>query len=70
MTAWPSEEQAAGVVEHLLTQGFIVRPLASWGLPRCVRISIGTEEEIAQLEPALASLFAAESLHGVDSRRA
>jgi histidinol-phosphate aminotransferase len=63
MTVWPSEEQAAGVVEHLLTQGIVVRPLASWGLPRCVRISIGTEEDIELLEPVLSSLFAASTLN-------
>ncbi len=56
MTIWPTEEQAATVVEHLLTQGIMVRPLAPWGLPRCVRISIGTEEEMHVLEPALAEL--------------
>ncbi len=58
MTVWPSEELAAAVVEHLLTQGIIVRPLAAWGLPRCVRISVGTEEEVAALEPAFAALHA------------
>ncbi|MCU1263250.1 MAG: aminotransferase [Bryobacterales bacterium] len=58
MTVWPSAEQAAATVEGLLSQGIIVRPLAAWGLPRCVRISVGTEEEIEALEPALAALHA------------
>ncbi|MGI8992551.1 MAG: histidinol-phosphate transaminase [Bryobacteraceae bacterium] len=57
MTVWPSESQASEIVRDLLTQGIIVRPLKAWGLPACVRISIGTEEEnrecIAALEKAL-----------------
>ena len=47
MTVWPSAQAAAAVTESLLRQGVIVRPLAAWGLPQCVRISVGTEEEIA-----------------------
>lgn len=45
MTVWPTEQEAAWVTEQLLMQGIIVRPLSSFGLPRCVRISVGTEEE-------------------------
>ena len=37
--------QAARVVEDLLTQGVIVRPLKSFGLPQCVRISTGSDED-------------------------
>jgi histidinol-phosphate aminotransferase len=43
MTVWPTAEDAAALVEALLRQGVIVRPLSEWGLPRCVRITIGSE---------------------------
>lgn len=36
---------AAALNEHLLRQGVIVRPLAAFGLPQCLRISTGTGEE-------------------------
>src|SRR5947209_6666157 len=44
MVVLPGEEQAAGLTQHLLTQGVIVRPLKSFGLPHCIRISTGTDE--------------------------
>ncbi len=53
MTVWPSKGEADFVVEGLLQSGVIVRPLAAWGLPRCVRISIGTEEELEFVDTAL-----------------
>jgi histidinol-phosphate aminotransferase len=37
--------QASQVTEDLLKQGIIIRPLAGWGLPNCVRISTGTDED-------------------------
>jgi histidinol-phosphate aminotransferase len=40
-----SEQQAAALVEALLRQGVIVRPLKAFGLPHCVRVSTGTDEE-------------------------
>lgn len=59
MTVWPDPREAEFVTESLLRQGVIVRPLAAWGLPHCVRISIGTEEEIAFLAGALETVTAA-----------
>jgi histidinol-phosphate aminotransferase len=38
-------DQAAQLNRELLTQGVIVRPLASFGLPNCIRISTGTDED-------------------------
>lgn len=46
---------AGPVSDALLRRGVIVRPLAAWGLPSCVRISVGTAGEI---ERALAALGA------------
>jgi histidinol-phosphate aminotransferase len=53
MTVWPSEALGARLVEDLLTQGVIVRPLDAFGLPHCVRISIGTEEDNQQCLAAM-----------------
>jgi histidinol-phosphate aminotransferase len=39
------EETAARMVEDLLRQGVIVRPLRAFGLPHCLRISTGTDEQ-------------------------
>jgi histidinol-phosphate aminotransferase len=45
MLVLPGTEQAAQFTGELLKQGIIIRPLASFGLPNCVRISTGTMED-------------------------
>ncbi len=40
-----SAETAAALTERLVRRGVIVRHLLHFGLPHCVRITIGTEEE-------------------------
>lgn len=40
-----SEKQADYIYENLLKNGVIVRPLKSFGLPNCIRITTGLEEE-------------------------
>lgn len=45
MVVFAVPASAAEFVERLLKLGVIVRPLGSFGLPCCVRISIGTEEQ-------------------------
>src|SRR5579872_702762 len=45
MIVLPGEEQAARFVHDLMAQGVIVRPLKSFGLPNCVRISTGSDED-------------------------
>ena len=45
MIVMADEEEADRVYEELLAEGVIVRPLKSFGLPRCLRISTGTDEE-------------------------
>lgn len=40
-----SEEQASALVEQLLRKGIIIRPLRAFGLPLCVRVSTGTDEQ-------------------------
>jgi len=46
-------EQAARIVEDLLRQGVIVRPLKAFGLPQCIRISTGTDEDNERCVAAL-----------------
>ncbi|MCG8420163.1 MAG: histidinol-phosphate transaminase [Proteobacteria bacterium] len=36
---------AVATHEELLREGVIVRPMAAWGLPTCLRISVGTAEQ-------------------------
>jgi histidinol-phosphate aminotransferase len=49
---------AAGVYRKLLKAGVIVRPIASYGMPQHLRVTIGLESEnirfLAALEAALA----------------
>lgn len=53
MTLWPDREAAENFAENLLKTGIIVRPLASFGVPKGVRISIGTDEENELLAASL-----------------
>jgi histidinol-phosphate aminotransferase len=39
-----SAEQASMLVELMLRQGVVIRPLGAFGLPHCVRVSTGTDE--------------------------
>ena len=45
MVEFPDGTQPARVVEDLCRQGVIVRPLKAFGLPQCIRISTGTDED-------------------------
>ena len=50
-------EDAAPLFESLLAQGVIVRPLAGFGNPNAIRISVGTPNEHAYLDNALSRIF-------------
>ena len=39
------EQLASQMVEELLQKGIVTRPLKAFGLPQCVRVSTGSEEE-------------------------
>ena len=43
------------VFQRLLKQGVIVRPIAAYGMPEYLRVSIGTESENARFLSALAT---------------
>ncbi len=56
MVVLPDAEQATRLTTDLLTQGIIIRPLASFGLPNCVRISTGTDEDNQRCVEAIQKL--------------
>ena len=45
MIVLPGADQAAQLNRELLAQGIIVRPLTSFGLANCIRVSTGTDED-------------------------
>ena len=45
--------QGAEIFRRLLTHGVIVRPIAAYGMPEYLRVSIGTEAENARFLSAL-----------------
>lgn len=49
--------ESTAVYQALLHQGVIVRPMASWGLERCIRISVGTPAQTARAVAALATVL-------------
>jgi len=53
MLVFQHADQVSRVVEELLTLGIIVRPLKAFGLPHCLRISTGTDEDNQQCVPAM-----------------
>jgi histidinol-phosphate aminotransferase len=53
MLVLESAEEARGFTEALQREGVIVRPLGAFGLPQCVRISTGTDEENARCVEAV-----------------
>lgn len=53
------EEAADALYEGLLLHGVIIRPLRAFGLPHCVRITIGTTDQNLVLVGAMRSVLAA-----------
>jgi histidinol-phosphate aminotransferase len=45
MVAMASGQEAFRIFEDLLSQGVVIRPLKAFGLPNCLRISTGTDED-------------------------
>lgn len=62
MVPLDTAERAKWLTEELLHRGVIVRPLAAFGLPRCVRISTGSDEDNRMLLDALEQLQMKEVL--------
>ena len=61
MTVLPSEQEAARVFEALLAQGVVVRPLKSFVLPNCIRISTGTDENNRLCMEAWRKIYVADA---------
>ncbi|HYL34286.1 MAG TPA: histidinol-phosphate transaminase [Bryobacteraceae bacterium] len=58
MITLASAEQASQLARELLAQGIIVRLLGSFGLPNCIRISTGTDEDNQRCVEAMSKLSA------------
>jgi histidinol-phosphate aminotransferase len=59
MTVLPTEQEANRIFEELLSRGVVVRPLKAFGLPNCLRISTGTDEDNQLAVESMRSVYAA-----------
>jgi histidinol-phosphate aminotransferase len=57
MIVFRSEAAVDFLVRELLKEGIIIRPLRAFGLPNCVRISVGTDDENEALVTALRKIL-------------
>ena len=57
MVPMPSSETAEALTQSLVERGVIIRALSNFGLPSCIRISIGTESENDFLLQTLKKIF-------------
>ncbi|GGG17120.1 histidinol-phosphate aminotransferase [Caldovatus sediminis] len=75
ITVWPSEgnfvladfgapARARAADEALRARGLIVRAMGAYGLPGCLRITVGTGEECTMVIEALAAFMRAGPAHG------
>jgi histidinol-phosphate aminotransferase len=60
LVRFPSEgdRSAAAASAHLETRGILARPMAAYGLPECLRISVGLEDENHAVVRSLAEFLA------------
>jgi histidinol-phosphate aminotransferase len=61
MVPLENASEAKWMTEQLLKKGVIVRPLGAFGLPQCVRISTGTDEDNRMLLDAMEGLYVKEA---------
>ncbi len=47
------EKDASAIYKNLLENGIITRPVANYGLPNCLRITIGTSEQMNRLDTVM-----------------
>jgi len=57
-----SANEASWLTDELLQRGVIIRPLASFGLPNCVRVSTGTDEDNQMFLDAMEVLYCKEGI--------
>lgn len=60
MAVLPTEQDAMRIFEELLSQGVVIRPLKAFGLPHCLRISTGTDEDNQLCVEAIRKTYAAD----------
>jgi histidinol-phosphate aminotransferase len=65
MTVLDTEQDASRIFEGLLSQGVVVRPLKAFGLPNCIRISTGTDEDNRMFMEAWRKTYAANVAAGL-----
>lgn len=58
MVILPTEQEVSLTFEELLAQGVIVRPLKAFGLPQCLRVSTGTDDDTALCVEAFRRVYA------------
>jgi histidinol-phosphate aminotransferase len=46
----PTEQEAIDFTQFMLEEGVILRRVNAFGLPNCIRITIGTEKEMKHFE--------------------
>jgi histidinol-phosphate aminotransferase len=63
MIVLKGEQEASHLIQELLKLGVIVRPLRAFGLPACVRISTGRDEENHRCVEAMEKVPAAQAAH-------
>ncbi|MCZ6776300.1 MAG: histidinol-phosphate transaminase [Ignavibacteria bacterium] len=63
MVPLASEAEVSDLYEGLLRLGVIIRPLKAFGLPNCVRITVGTQSENERLIGALKTVRASTIAH-------
>jgi len=60
MIVLPDAREAERIAHALLREGIIIRPLGSFGLPRCLRISAGTDGENERLVRSMEKILAVD----------
>ncbi|MDX1672302.1 MAG: histidinol-phosphate transaminase [Balneolaceae bacterium] len=53
----PTEEEARQFTQSMMEEGVILRRVGGFGLPNCIRITIGTEEEMDHFEESFDKVF-------------
>jgi len=61
MLVFRDEREASRMAGDVLSQGVVVRPLKSFGLPQCLRISTGTDEDVSFCIEAFRRSYAADT---------
>ncbi len=57
MLQMESQDTAESLTRDMMKEGVIVRPLAGFGLPACIRVTVGTKEDMDHFEKALDKVF-------------